>query len=406
MHSMNSGCWRHCCFTDSPIVIDGKLSTISTDSIVKVWNSDQMKQLRMDLINGVKNEHCKTCWKNEEKGVYSFRQKSNAEIPVTGHTIDTVKENNGFHKDLPKTLAIKVGNLCNLKCIMCSPPASSKHQEEVIKWKASGVKLPSYLQYIEDFDNGNPEFKNFEGISKSDNLDQIISNIEEALPTCLNLELVGGEPLINPITDKLLSLLVKKGYAETIGIQFITNLSSLKSKQISMLSKIARPELTVSFDHIEKDKFEFIRFPSNYITFEKNFYKLLEITKIKTRISTTFSIFNIFDLPKIFDRFETFDIPLVLNLVSQPSYFSIKYLDQDQKDTVIEMIDSYITTEKPIFKKNPSVFNFLKTLKEYCGDTPADFDEVVKERTRVLELYDVTRKTNYKSLFPFIREYK
>lgn len=38
--------------------------------------------------------------------------------------------------------------------------------------------------------------------------------------------------------------------------------------------------------------------------------------------------------------------------------------------------------------------------------SPNDVDTVVKERTRVLELYDRTRNTNYKQLYPFIKEYQ
>ena len=43
-------------------------------------------------------------------------------------------------------------------------------------------------------------------------------------------------------------------------------------------------------------------------------------------------------------------------------------------------------------------------LKNLMNQQPIDYDEIINERTRILELYDQTRATDSKKLFPYIYE--
>ena len=58
-----------------------------------------------------------------------------------------------------------------------------------------------------------------------------------------------------------------------------------------------------------------------------------------------------------------------------------------------------------IFKDSPDLFNILDTFENLLNNTVDDFEMVVKERSRVLQLYDDTRGTDYRSMFPYIKEY-
>jgi MoaA/NifB/PqqE/SkfB family radical SAM enzyme len=413
--SMNNGFWRHCCVGEYHIPKEtGGHYTMKDDSIVSVWNSEYMKQLRLDLINGVQNKNCDHCWKRENVGAFSHRQKSNNGVTVDDQTVQEVIDNNGHLDALPDSISVKIGNLCNLKCIMCSPLASSQHEKEVGEWKAVNIQLPKLMQDMEDYDSSNKEMKNFKGISSDDvNINDVIKNIEPMLENCKLLQLVGGEPLVNPITSEILELCVNKGYSENITIQLITNLSTIYKKHFQHLSKFKDANITISFDHIENEKFNYIRFPADYETFRNNFDTIIKDNSINGKISTTFSIFNILDIEKIFDEFEKIrsglDNKLVINinLVTQPNYFDIKYLEDNQKESILNSLDSYLENNKDyvIFKENAPTYHYLKTLRGFCSTRPDDFNEVVIERTRVLELYDRTRGTNYRKLFPFIKTY-
>mgnify|MGYP002152443245 CR=1 FL=1 len=74
MSTTNSGDFRTCC-EGLPL----GFSAIE-DSIEDVWNSDFYKNLRLDLMNGVRHKNCSQCWRREFDGGYSTRQNENESI--------------------------------------------------------------------------------------------------------------------------------------------------------------------------------------------------------------------------------------------------------------------------------------------------------------------------------------
>ena len=59
-----------------------------------------------------------------------------------------------------------------------------------------------------------------------------------------------------------------------------------------------------------------------------------------------------------------------------------------------------------IFTDNPEFKESVITVPGYMGDTNTDHEEVCRERTRVLDLYDKMRGTNHQALFPYIKRYE
>jgi hypothetical protein len=406
--------WRQCCVSPPLIEHEGRYFSIFEYNIEDMWNHEFYKTLRMDLITGVKNPACDKCWKNEDSGAFSYRKKANSKNNSIDEKILTeVYENNG-HLDLhPKYIVLKIGNLCNLKCIMCNQVSSDKIEDEVVFWKSEKEQVPQWLDYIDQSDVSD-EIRDVRSLSLKSTPEKVIAQLEPALSQCYELELVGGEAFVNPFTNDLLKYCIEKGIAKNISIQTISNLSLINKKQVELMKQFKSVDLTASFDHIDEDRFYFIRYPASYTTFRKNFDNLINDDVINLKISTTFSIFNIFDIDKIFDEFEsirqTISKPLTINfnLVSEPNYFDIKYLETAQKDQLADKIVDYVEKNKnyKIFAENPSTLEYVRTITNYAKETPDNFDSVVKERTRVLELYDRTRNTNYRKLYPFIKEYQ
>lgn len=415
IYTTNNGFWQHCCF--GPVLMKNKEDeyfSMQQHSLDKVWNSEYMKELRSDLINGVKNSKCDYCWEREKQGAYSHRLKSNNDIRFNESLIPAVIADHGFLKEMPEGINIKLGNLCNLKCIMCNPVGSSMHEDEMKDWKTIKVQLPSWIDTIDKFEPENLKLKDFKGLgSENINFDQVIKNIEPMLPYCKEITLLGGEPFVHPMTEKILQLCIDKEIAKNITIEIITNLSILNKKHIDFFSKFKKAIIVVSYDHVNTEKFKYIRFPAPYEKFHNNFKILLESNAVTKKISTTFSIFNIFDFEEIFNEFEVVSnqlnrpLQININLVSTPEYFDIKYLEIDQKLELASRIETFLEKYKDykIFKENHSLYQYLKTIKEFSVVDENKFKQVVTERTRVLELYDVTRKTDYRTLFPFIKEY-
>jgi organic radical activating enzyme len=388
MSNTNSGEYRVCC--DS----FGFGPTIQKDGAEEVWNSDYYKQLRVDLINGVQNKNCQSCWKVEKNGGYSMRKNENRHY--SDEEIQSIVNNvkDGHVSSLPILFDFKLGNLCNLKCIMCCQLSSSLHESEVRTWQSKNIKLPKLLEYIEiEYKGENQQYR----IDKS-NCDVILENLQSVLPTLTTLRLVGGEPLINPFTFEIIDKIIQLGYAKNLELDIITNLSIVDDGFIKKLEQFKSVQLTCSYDHVDPDKFHFIRYPAIYSEFKSNFDKILS-SNVNVSISTTFSIFNIFDLEQILDEFEKLSIPISFNYVIDPNYFSIKYLNLEQKDQVMKLVDTVLAKDYKILANNSNLGNYLRSIDKLLYAEQDDYDEVTLERARVLALYDTTRKTNYNETY-------
>lgn len=389
MSNTNSGEYRVCCesFGFGP--------NIQTDDASQVWNSDYYKQLRVDLINGIQNKNCNSCWKVEQNGGHSMRKNENSHYSDNAIQEILSSVTDGHINTLPKLFDFKLGNLCNLKCIMCCQLSSSLHESEVRTWQSKNIKLPALLDYIEiTYKDENQQYR----IDKN-NCDNILENLKSILPNLTTLQLVGGEPLINPFTFEIVDKLIQLGYAKDLKLDIITNLSVVNDSFIKKLEQFKSVQLTCSYDHIDPVKFHFIRYPASYTEFKNNFDKILK-SNISVSISTTFSIFNIFDLEQILDEFETLELPISFNYVVEPNYFSIKYLGPDQKHEVVKLVDTVLKKDYKIFANNNNLVNYLRDIDKLLYADQSDYAHVVTERTRVLALYDATRKTNYNEIYP------
>ena len=398
--STNDGNYRVCCYSEETAITkpDGTAYNMRRDSIVEVWNSDFYKQLRSDLLNNVENPACSTCWKHEETNVYSKRQQSIEELKDF-YTV-------GITESVPTMLDIKVGTLCNLKCITCYPGASSQHQSEVEQWQLEGRQVPSLIKMFDDrMKKLNIDITEYN--PKSVNIEQVISNLDPSLKQAKELSLVGGEPLVNPVAQAIIEHCVKQGYAKNMMLTMITNLTTLNPRMLDNLNEFKHPMLMVSYDHTDPIKFNYIRYPASYEHFYQNLKLLFQKKHIEVKLSTTWSIFNIFDLPEIFDHWnqlsEEYVERFIVNFqfVMYPNYFNIQYLSQTQKDQIANTVTEYVKHHKDckLFLDNPDMLQLVESIANYMNTPVTDYSEVVLEQSRVLELYDSTRGTSWRSLF-------
>jgi organic radical activating enzyme len=394
MSNTNSGDYRTCC--DSY----GFGPNIQTNKAIDVWNSHHYKQLRLDLVNGVQNVNCASCWRAEANDGYSKRKNENKSFDLDA--LVSHMDSTGYLTAMPEIMDFKLGNLCNLKCIMCNQLSSSQHETEIKLWQNHNVKLPHLIEMIEvTFKNENQQYR-----FDKDNCQTVFDNLESVLKNLRKIRLVGGEPLINPIAHDMINRLVTQGYSDTVELEIISNLSQLNQNLIHSLEQFKSVNLIASFDHVVADKFHYIRYPADFNSFKANFESVLNNNKIRTKISTTFSIFNIFDIETIMAEFERYShtvsrLAISFNWVSDPAYFSIAYLSDELKQQIVNNVKLLLAKDYKIFKQNNNLVEYLRNIETFLS-THVDFDTVVAERDRVLALYDSTRNTNHKQLYNFL----
>jgi MoaA/NifB/PqqE/SkfB family radical SAM enzyme len=375
------------------------------DDVATAWNDEYFRQLRLDSVNGIQNSNCQTCWYHESQGVESRRQKVNQAFrdKVT-LTSEKVNQQQGYVEELPMHVNIRVENICNLKCITCNHYHSSQHEKEIDQFKQQGVILPKWMQWVDD----RIPIRIDSAISKKNT---VATHLKDVLTKSSKLEIEGGEPLLASMTQEILTYCIDNNHTD-VEIEIVSNLTSLTDNMLDTITKFSNLNIWISWDHLDPEKFRFIRYPADYSQFLSAFKKLSQHKHIKIGISFTASIFNIFEVPEILDHFENLAQQgilqeyIIFKPVFMPDYFSVNYLEADQRSSAKDLIKRFITKNKNYkIMERADIQNILNDMDTVLSTIPDNFTEVVKERTRMLELYDKTRNTDYKKLFPYIKPY-
>ena len=178
-----------------------EISNINNESLDEAWNNKEIKQLRLDLINGVRNSRCNVCWKLENNGVLSLRQKYNRMYQDRAELVSKSMHKDGTVDYKPVWIEFKMSNICNLKCRMCHPMDSTKWFDDYKKishlhenhWQEYMIKLGlDKKAMLASYDN---DFFN--------KLDYFLNDIEQ-------LDFAGGEPLYDENHYKVLDSVLNK----------------------------------------------------------------------------------------------------------------------------------------------------------------------------------------------------
>ena len=113
MHPWPNGKTMLCC--DSPW--EDHIGDLRENSLEEVWNSEKMKQVRLNMLNGKKCKQCVRCYEKEEKGHDSLRVRSNRDW-LEPHWDKVEKTNaDGSLDDLSIVyLDFRLSNAGNLRC--------------------------------------------------------------------------------------------------------------------------------------------------------------------------------------------------------------------------------------------------------------------------------------------------
>ena len=112
-----------CCSND----YSAPLANTRDMSLEEAFNSDYMKQLRLNMLNGEKSDICNFCYSHEKASPHSFRTYSMdnfadhfEEVMGMTHEDGTVDEFKMRYFD------IRFSNICNFKCRTCGTEFSSQ----------------------------------------------------------------------------------------------------------------------------------------------------------------------------------------------------------------------------------------------------------------------------------------
>jgi radical SAM protein with 4Fe4S-binding SPASM domain len=122
IHTHPTGETYLCCYSRGI----AELGNTKSNSLEEIWNSDRMKQTRVNMLNDVPSDECSKCYEKENAGFNNsmrthFNKYFGKYIPLTNQT----KPDGTFNDFKIRYFDIRFSNLCNFRCRICSPNFSS-----------------------------------------------------------------------------------------------------------------------------------------------------------------------------------------------------------------------------------------------------------------------------------------
>jgi MoaA/NifB/PqqE/SkfB family radical SAM enzyme len=318
LHTTPTGIASPCCISKSVGTVDG-MGSSKHMSLMQLVNSEKMKQLRLDMLNGITNTECHNCHQAEMHNPdrNSFRQSSNDEWnEFFNEVVPSTNIDGSLNEFKMRYFDIRFNNICNFKCRTCTSEFSSQLEQENLKNKVIYARVHPK--------NNDPRFlKNV--------LDQI-ENISIAY-------FAGGEPLITEEHYIILEEMIRQGRTDII-LKYNTNLSNLKFKNKDLLGLWKHftkgVNVWASIDHYG-ERAEYIRNGTDWATVEENFVTIKKLPYVNLGMNTVLSVFNLLTIDKFYqylidkNLYRSSDISYSLYNTTGPEFISCHMLPEEYK---------------------------------------------------------------------------
>ena len=270
LHAFPDGRAYPCCFALDQYPV----GDLNKDSMETVFNSKDMKKMRLNMLDDKPSRQCTKCYDQEKSGFFSLRLSSNKHF---GHNIGMVDntKGDGSADCIIKYWDIRFSNLCNMACRSCGTWFSSNWYED--HKKLTG-KPPDHAKIMRV------------GRTADDIWEQMLKQFDHVE----QFYFAGGEPLIMEEHYRILKELDKRKMYH-VRLIYNTNFSKLKFKDLDVLelwNKFDSVSVGASLD-AEGKRGEFMRKGTVWKDTVANRKKMLEICpQVDFYISSTVGLIN------------------------------------------------------------------------------------------------------------------
>jgi len=302
---------------------DGSNFDIKVDSFNDIVFSSEMRSLRDQFRNKKVPDGCKKCVQREKLIGDSRRS-------MAPYKLKNIYGNINWESDgRIQFVGGHLGNICNLKCRICSHEFSSKIAQENIKYN------------INDISASIVSIKNNNWPAQKINFWQ---ELKKGVPGIRSFEMLGGEPFAIKENIDFVNYVVDKGYTEVCEFDFSTN-GTIFPSFLNKDNNFYRMGITISIDNIGS-KFELERRGAKWSEVEQNIKRYVELSNqnstFKVGICVTISILNVLDMPEILTWIKSTNVShYYFNLLGSPEYFNIKYSTNKARELILERISNY-----------------------------------------------------------------
>jgi radical SAM protein with 4Fe4S-binding SPASM domain len=382
MHMWPAGTTYPCCMADPELPI----GDTQTQSLQEIWNSDRMKQLRLDMLEDKRNPICRRCHELEDSGVWTLRKSSNLNFASHKNKVDDTEEDGSAGEVNLAYMDIRFSNLCNLKCRSCGPLFSSSWFDDHVEMYGS-VDHNKFLKVRDDSENF------------MDELDPLLETVERVY-------WAGGEPLITEEHYRILDKWIEMGKRNVV-MDYTTNFTQMRYKKKSIFEywnafDDVRVAASLDANHARG---EYLRKNMDWAQVVQNRRDMIEqCPHVYFEITPTVSVYNVLNLPDFHKEWieEGLLEPgnIRINILLDPTYMRLSILPPWMKRRVIKRYEEHLD-----YLKNIGANKFVnKQFRDILAMLEKDHTNELKTFLYKTKKVDKVRGEDWLDVFPELKD--
>jgi MoaA/NifB/PqqE/SkfB family radical SAM enzyme len=312
---------------------DGVISTSNKLDISEVWNGKEHQKLKQLIKDDKPIPQCHRCYHEEQHGLKSRRLQSK-------EMYEQYRNNSDIELVSPESIDYSVGNLCNLKCVICGPNSSTA--------------------WISDYQQMYPQANIVK--FKHEKYNQIKLDNPKVLSEIKNIHFHGGgDPLLSTTHIDLLDQIKSvKGLSDLRIFYNVNGTVRVSDRVLQLWSECQLVELYFSIDDVN-ERFEYQRTGATWDEITNNLRWYIDNMPVNHLfyVNCVWSYLNLFNLNELVDwhrdNFSYNRLGDHIDLLFQKAsgVCSIDHLSTESKNKL-----------KIKFKEYPQLLELINSLKD------------------------------------------
>jgi hypothetical protein len=344
--TLTDGTVQLCCVSAGGSGVD-----LNESGLDEYWNCEYVRAARRRMLEGKSVVACERCYHDEAHGrrsqrmiendVWSHRCGGEAISDLIGTT-----DADGTIDAPVQYIDLRLGNTCNMQCVMCQPRESSR-------W----LPLARRLSELSQDRQQRREWHDKAGIVQSRfewyRQPEFWSNLTRFAPGLRQIHLAGGEPFLIRQQAEFVKACCELGEAEHISLHYHTNATIFPEELVPYWAQFEQVFFMISIDGVDEVA-NYVRYPSDWeriVANVRRFDSLGENTLLQ--FHSTIHALNVYRLPELLEwadtaglrnrkRFDSIQGFVGTGLVQNPIHQDIRVLPSGLKRLITHRVTDYI----------------------------------------------------------------
>ena len=333
-----------CAFRGGVISRNGSPLLPDQHPLEEIWNSDQMRAIRQDMVEGRKIAGCEECYQNEALGGTSMRIRDNQswqagwlnEEFTEIAALKSAAVSSDFRVAPPISIEVDTGSLCNLKCRMCHGGVSSRIASDPVHGTWSRDSFSGGPYHDERLTPRLPDVIRFSKRSFINDVPSYVDHVKR-------IYFIGGEPTLVEEIGDVLQQLIDSGKSKQIELALVSNGSETGS-WLSLTKHFKKLDLSISMDGFG-EVYDYIRYPSLWNNLVKNISVFQSMPHANVGASVTLQANNMLSVTDLFRYLDGIKVGFYCYPIYMPRHLTVWAMPKLVRQIAASRLREYADTD-------------------------------------------------------------